>query len=95
MGLRAVFVTLGSDGVLVLTPVRSHIIVPSGSGKVEDTTGCGDVFCAVTVKDLVEGVDLFSAAQAGVELATLATAAKGIEETFELARQSLRGIEFP
>lgn len=95
MGIRAVFITLGKDGVLVLTPGRARIFVPSHTGNVEDTTGCGDVFCAVTVKELVEGVDLFSAAQAGVELATRATEAKGIEETFELVRQNIRRITYP
>lgn len=90
MGLRAVFITLGRDGVLVLTSGRARILVPSYAGNVEDTTGCGDVFCAVTIRELVEGVDIFSAAQAGVELATRATAARGIEETFELVRQTIR-----
>ena len=90
IGLRAVFITLGWEGVLVLTPNRARILSPSHAGNVKDTTGCGDVFCAVTVKELVEGVDLFFAARAGVELATRATAVRGIEETFELIRQIIR-----
>lgn len=84
LGLHAVFVTLGKDGVWVLTPGRAHVFTLSYTGKVTDTTGCGDVFCAVTVKELAEGMDPFSAAEAGVELATQASAVKGIEETLTL-----------
>jgi sugar/nucleoside kinase (ribokinase family) len=84
LGLRAVFITLGRNGVWVLTPGSARILVPTVANNVEDTTGCGDVFCAATVKELVAGADPFSAAEAGVELATRATAAKGIEETVSL-----------
>ena len=95
MGIRAVFITLGKDGVLVLTPDRARILACSHFGNIEDTTGCGDVFCAVTVKELLDGVDPFSAAQAGVDLATRATKAKGVEETFELVRRSIGKIAYP
>jgi len=87
LGLRAVFITLGRDGVWVLTPGSARIITPSDAISVEDTTGCGDVFCSVTVKNLVEGADPFSAAEVGVELATRATAVKGVEETDTLVRR--------
>jgi fructose-1-phosphate kinase PfkB-like protein len=86
LGLHAVFVTMGKDGVWVLTPGRAHVFALSYTGKVTDTTGCGDVFCAVTVNELTEGMDPFSAAEAGVELATQATAIKGVEETLTLVR---------
>jgi hypothetical protein len=84
LGLHGVFITLGRDGVWVLTPLRAQRIVSSHSGEVVDTTGCGDVFCAVTANELSEGIDPFSAAQAGVKLAAQATAVKGVEETFTL-----------
>jgi sugar/nucleoside kinase (ribokinase family) len=93
LGLRAVFVTLGKDGVWVLTPGEDRFIIPNPIDRVDDTTGCGDVFCAVTVKELVDGVGLFAAAESGVELATQATAVKGVEETFELVRRSLKSQE--
>ena len=95
LGLRAVFITLGREGVWVLTPGSARIIVPSHADNVEDTTGCGDVFCAVTVKDLVDGADPFSAAEAGVELATRATAVKGVEETVTLVRRAISGLGHP
>ncbi|MGB3861222.1 MAG: PfkB family carbohydrate kinase [Candidatus Aminicenantaceae bacterium] len=95
LGLRAVFITLGRDGVWVLTPGSARLIVPSHADNVEDTTGCGDVFCAVTVKGLVDGADPFSAAEAGVELATRATAVKGVEETITLVRRAISGCGHP
>jgi sugar/nucleoside kinase (ribokinase family) len=95
LGVQAVFITMGRDGVWVLTPGHTRIIVPSHAENVEDTTGCGDVFCAMTVKNLVEGADLFSAAKAGVELATRGTAAKGVEEIFELVCWTIRRIDYP
>jgi hypothetical protein len=88
LGLRAVFITLGRDGVWVLAPGSARIIIPSHADYIEDTTGCGDVFCAATAKNLVDGVDPFSAAEAGVELATRATSVKGIKETFALVRRA-------
>jgi uncharacterized membrane protein YuzA (DUF378 family) len=95
LGTRAVYITLGRDGVWVLTPERTCIINPSQAEIVEDTTGCGDVFCAMTVKELVDGADLFSAAEAGVELATRATAARGVEETVALVRRAIRRTGHP
>lgn len=89
LGLLAVFITLGRDGVWVLTPGSSRLIVPSNSDRVEDTTGCGDVFCAATVKQLADGADPFVAAETGVEFASRATAVKGVEETFMLVRQAI------
>ncbi|GAI91530.1 unnamed protein product, partial [marine sediment metagenome] len=77
----------------VLTPGRAHVIVSSHADTVVDTTGCGDVFCAMTVKDLMEGADPFSAAEAGVELATRATAVKGVEETVTLVQKVSSGLE--
>jgi sugar/nucleoside kinase (ribokinase family) len=95
LGLRAVFVTMGGDGVWVLTPDRARILRPSRPQAVKDTTGCGDVFCAATVRGLAEGVDLFAASQVGVELATQATTAQGVEETFALVRRAMAKLEYP
>lgn len=95
LGICAVFITLGRDGVWVLTPEKARIIVPSHAVDAEDTTGCGDVFCAVTVKDLADGADPFTAAEAGVELATKAATVKGVEETAALIRQVISKRGYP
>jgi len=84
-GAKAVFVTLGKEGVLVLTSENSKKISAPSAEKVVDTTGCGDVFCAAAAAKLAEGEDPFASASFGLELATKAVSVKGIEETYLLA----------
>jgi len=87
-----VFITLGKDGVWVLTPEAARFIVPSQIDNIEDTTGCGDVFCAVTAKNLAEGADPLSAAKSGVAIATQAATVKGVENTYTLIRRVMREV---
>lgn len=87
LGAKAVFVTLGREGVLVMTPEESKRIRSPEVKSVVDTTGCGDVFCGGAVVKLAEGQDPFTAASCGLELATKAVSIKGIEETYMLARR--------
>jgi len=87
LGVKAVFVTLGKEGVLVLKRERSLKIAGLQAGRVVDTTGCGDVFCGGAVVKLASGKDPFDAARYGLELATQAVEVKGIEETFRIARK--------
>ena len=87
-GTEGVFVTLGKEGVLVMTPAESrHIFLPDVE-EVVDTTGCGDVFCASTAVALSEGKDPFRASASGLELASKAAKARGIEETYIGVRTS-------
>jgi len=85
LGLKALFVTMGKEGVLVATPRESRAVRAPAAAQVVDTTGCGDVFCAKTMQRLALGVPVFEAAEAGVELASRAVGLAGIRETFELA----------
>jgi hypothetical protein len=86
-GVKAVFITLGRDGVLVMSPEKWERFPLDESVDVLDTTGCGDVFCAAAVAKLVRGADPFDAARFGLRLAARAARIKGIEETFALASQ--------
>lgn len=86
LGVKAVFVTLGKEGVLVMTPEESKRIRSPDVKIVVDTTGCGDVFCGGAVVKLAVGKDPFTAAFFGLELAAKAVSTKGIEETYILAR---------
>jgi len=88
IGVRAVFVTMGQEGVLVSTAEESRVVRAPAAENVVDTTGCGDVFCAKTIQLLARGVPVFEAASAGVELASRAVGLAGIKETYELARGS-------
>jgi len=85
LGVKAVFVTMGKEGVFVMTPEESKRIRLPEVKRVVDTTGCGDVFCGSAVVKLAEGQDPFTAASCGLELATKAVSIKGIEETYVLA----------
>lgn len=87
LGVKAAFVTLGKEGVLILKQGQSLKIAALQAGTVVDTTGCGDVFCGGAVVKLALGKDPFDAARFGLELATQAVEVKGIEETFRLVKE--------
>jgi hypothetical protein len=87
LGVKAVFVTLGKEGVLVMTPEESKRIRSAEVKSIVDTTGCGDVFCGSAVVKLAENQDPFTAASCGLELATKAVSIKGVEETYMLAHR--------
>lgn len=87
MGVRAVFVTLGEEGALIMTENRTRKIAAKDNTPVVDSTGCGDVFCAGAVAKLIEDSDPFEAAQYGLQLASAAVGVSGINATYELARK--------
>lgn len=89
--VRAVFVTMGKDGVLVLTSEETRLIQAPRADRVVDTTGCGDVFCAGTMHRLAAGAELFEAAAFGVEIASRAVGLAGLDETFALADHARNG----
>lgn len=92
-GVKAVFVTMGREGVSVATPEKSRLVRAPEAGAVVDTTGCGDVFCAKTMQALAGGRPVFEAAAAGVALASRAVGLAGIRETHELgAMASKKGV---
>jgi ribokinase len=88
--VRAVFVTMGQDGVLTLTPDDIRLIQAPRADRVVDTTGCGDIFCAATMHRLAAGAGLFDAAAFGVTIASRAVGLAGLGETYALARGSDR-----
>jgi sugar/nucleoside kinase (ribokinase family) len=85
-GVSAVFVTQGPEGVLVIIPSGVRAIAAPAAGRVVDTTGCGDVFCAGAVHRLVRGASLDEAATFGVKLAARAVGLSGVHETYDMAR---------
>jgi len=94
LGAKALFVTQGEAGALVMTPRDLKTISPPPPDKVVDTTGCGDVFCAGTAVRLSEGKDPFEAAEFGLRLASKAATARGIEEIYDRVRlEKLEKIE--
>jgi len=91
LGVKAVFMTLGQEGGIVMTPEESRRIASAQAERLVDTTGCGDVFCGATASKLLDGNDPFSAVSFGLELATEAVSLKGIEETYFLAERHREG----
>lgn len=85
LGIQAVFVTMGGDGILVSAPKGARLIRAPKAERVVDTTGCGDVFCAKTAQCLVRGIPLFEAAEAGAALASRAAGSAGVGATYALA----------
>jgi ribokinase len=66
---KCLFITLGERGVLVLDgDKRTQLLAP----KVQeiDPTGAGDTFCGATLAGLEHGLDLVTAARAGLLLAS-------------------------
>jgi hypothetical protein len=86
VGIKALFVTMGKEGVLTLMPGETRLVRAAAAERVVDTTGCGDVFCAKTMQGLALGATIFQAAAAGVDLASHAAESAGVRATFELAR---------
>jgi len=84
-GVRAVFLTMGRNGVLVAEAGKTRRIIPSDAGETVDTTGCGDVFGAGTIACLGRGRSPFDAAAFGAALASRAASMSGIRETYEMA----------
>jgi sugar/nucleoside kinase (ribokinase family) len=80
-GPRAVLVTRGAAGSLVVTPSGAES-VPALKVEVQDTTGCGDAYCAGFITGLLHERDLFTAARWGT--AAAARVAGGLGSDFGL-----------
>jgi len=86
-GVRAFIVTLGEEGILVLTSEGARKMKPDESAEVRDTTGCGDVFCAAASSRLEQGKDVWEAVRFGLKLASTAVGKAGIRETFKMTQE--------
>jgi len=87
LGVKTVFITLGRDGVQVITPADFRRISSSSRVKVVDTTGCGDVFCAAAAAKLGQGAGAVDSAVFGVRLASRAAGTRGIKEIHALIKR--------
>ncbi len=86
LGVQAVCVTLGKDGVFVATAEGATNLRPRELAEARDTTGCGDVFAAGAVHRLARGASWVEAAKFGVDLAAQAAGVVGVRGTYELVR---------
>ena len=70
-GLRRVFVSLGSDGMLAADH-SSRCYLPCYPGNTVNTTGCGDACMAALVWTYLQGTGLEDTARAGLAAASIA-----------------------
>lgn len=68
-GPRGVLVTLGAEGSLLATGGAPVERVPALQVEVNDTTGCGDAYCAGFITGLLHGQDVRTAASWGTAAA--------------------------
>jgi rfaE bifunctional protein kinase chain/domain len=92
-GNRAVLVTRGAKGMMLLERGRRPLEIPAyGSGEVADVTGAGDTVIAVFTLALIAGAEFPEAARlsnyaAGLVVAKAGTATVGQQELIEAIRE--------
>ncbi|UCE42011.1 MAG: hypothetical protein JSV17_03265 [Candidatus Aminicenantes bacterium] len=86
LGIKAVFFTLGEEGLLLMEKKGSRSIAAVEGHSVVDSTGCGDVFCAGTAVCLSQGRDPFESAARGMGLASAAVSMRGVSPLFNLIK---------
>ena len=86
LGVQAVFLTMGKDGAMVMTSGGARRIGCREAGRVVDTTGCGDIFCAGAAAMLAAGSSPEEASAFGVELASEAVGVAGVLATYDLIK---------
>lgn len=84
-GLKALVVTLGPAGALVITQDTCREI-PAPPVTAIDATGAGDVFNGVLAAELASGSSLAEAARVGVTAASLATTVPGARTALPRAK---------
>jgi ribokinase len=77
-GARAVVVTLGADGALVVEGDRAERVAAPAVRAV-DTTGAGDAFCGALAQALAEGAALVEAARWAVRAAAVSVTREGAQ----------------
>ncbi|WP_316524380.1 ribokinase [Kitasatospora brasiliensis] len=84
---RAVVVTLGADGALVVRPDAPAVHLPAPAVEAVDTVGAGDTFCGALADSLARGADLLAAAERAVRAASLAVTGLGAQCAMPTAAQ--------
>lgn len=77
-GPQSVVITLGDEGVLVLSDGGSQLIPPHAV-EVVDTTGAGDAFCGAFAAQIAKGETVARAAQVGAIAGALAVTKMGAQ----------------
>ena len=92
MGAKVCLIKWGSKGVYIATP-EQHELIPAFEVKVEDTTSCGDSFCAGFVTGLSKGMDIREACRFGCAVASLVAQGLGTIGKLQSYEQALEQVE--
>ncbi|MCP2519659.1 carbohydrate kinase family protein [Candidatus Aminicenantes bacterium AC-708-M15] len=84
--VKAIFITLGEEGVLVFSSDFIDKIKSPKVKEVIDTTGCGDVFASATMLELIRGGDIYNATKFGIELASETVSIIGPDAIYKLIK---------
>ncbi len=76
LGPRAVIVKMDAEGCLGVT-AEAEFSLPAIPGKIVDSTGCGDAFCAGVIRGLSLGWELREAGWLGIAAGTLTAGGLG------------------
>ena len=76
-GPRAIVVTLGRDGALLVPSHGEPVVVLAPTVVAVDTVGAGDTFAGALAASLAEGRDLVTSARRAVAAASLSTTRPG------------------
>jgi ribokinase len=76
-GRRALVVTLGAAGALIVRATGAAVTVPAPAVEVVDTTGAGDTFNGALAAGLADGLDLARAVRRAVAAAALSATRRG------------------
>jgi hypothetical protein len=84
LGVKALFLTLGKEGVFLLEKKGGRIIRAKQGDDEVDSTGCGDVLGAGAAAYLIQGHEPFRAALHGLRIASTAVSLCGVSPIFQM-----------
>ena len=71
LGVRRVYLSLGSEGVWVDDVREGGMLIPCAPGNIVNTTGCGDAFVAAAADAYLNGLDTMEAARRALAAAAI------------------------
>jgi sugar/nucleoside kinase (ribokinase family) len=77
MGVANTVLTMGAAGVSIAASGQQETVLPSYEIDVVDTTGCGDAFTSGLISGILDGLDIFSAAERGLACGSLVATGLG------------------
>lgn len=77
VGANCTVLTLGEEGVSIAPRGESETVIAPFAVDVVDTTGCGDAFTSGFISGLLDGLDIYAAAERGLACGSLVATGLG------------------